>query len=36
MKSGIEKLSADDAYRSVDEVGLGFKTTDEVKPLHES
>ena len=36
MKPGIEKLSADDAYRSVDEVGLGFTTTDEVKPLHES
>ena len=36
MKPGIEKLSANDAYRSVDEVRLGLTTTDEVKPLHES
>lgn len=36
MKEAIEKLSAEDAYRGVDEDGLGFATTDEVKPLHQT
>ena len=36
MKEAIEKLSAEDAYRGVDEAGLGFATTDEVKPLHQT
>ena len=36
MEDAIEKLSAEDAYRGVDEAGLGFTTTDEVKPLHET
>ncbi len=36
MKEATEKLSADDAYSGVDEAGLGFATTDEVKPLHEA
>jgi len=36
MKEAPQKLSADDAYRGVDEAGLGFATTDEVKPLHQT
>ncbi|MFT5486020.1 MAG: lon-related putative ATP-dependent protease [Paracoccaceae bacterium] len=32
----LDALSPDDAYRGVDEAALGFATTDEVKPLHES
>lgn len=36
MAAVIDILSADDAYRSVDETALGFATTDDVKPLYEN
>lgn len=36
METEIANLSPEDAYRHVDEKALGFATTDEVKPLHNS
>lgn len=36
MAADFDILSADDAYRSVDEAALGFATTDDVKPLYDN
>lgn len=36
MATAFDVLSADDAYRRVDEAALGFATTDDIKPLYES